>query len=365
MNPDIIIEKAKELFVKNWKVKLGSVFLATIFYINLQNSKVLIKNINIPVDYPKLEAGMYYSTDPDKTFPIRVEGLREVVNYYSQFMKAIPDYSNLEPGENDIVIKNITGVPNGVKITKLKKSIKVNLEGIGTKVVNVDVNFEGDLPSNYEKVSYRVRPNKVTISGKQSDVEKVNRILLPSISLEEVNESFVKKLRIPDLPKGVFVTGGIKQATVSVTISSQDSKSGEQTITGIPVKCTGTNKYLEPDLSEEQVSVKINTKVPVKSSSIINGIQATVPCNYTYDFERKKIIPNAQPISEKVRISRSRDLKNIDILQVIPDRVTITYRLKDLGRDPIKDKREDPPQPMEEEPLPPPPENLDIEEISP
>jgi hypothetical protein len=78
MNPDIILEKAKELFVKNWKVKLGSVFLATIFYINLQNSKVLIKNINIPIDYPKLESGMYYATDPDKTFPIRVEGLRKL-----------------------------------------------------------------------------------------------------------------------------------------------------------------------------------------------------------------------------------------------------------------------------------------------
>jgi hypothetical protein len=257
-------------------------------------------------------------------------------------MKAIPDYSSLEPGENTIAIKNITGVPNGVKITKLKKNIKVNLEGMGTKTVNVDVNFEGNLPINFEKVSYRVRPNKVTISGKQSDVEKVNRIILPSISLDEANESFVKKVRIPDLPRGVFVTGGMKQATVSVTISSQDSKSGEQTITGIPVKCTGINKYLEPELSEEQVSVKINTKVPVKSSSIINGIQATVPCNYSYDFEKKKIIPSSQPISEKIRISRSRDLKNIDILQVIPDRVTITYRLKDNGRDPVKEKKEEP-----------------------
>lgn len=361
MKFSILRDRILELFTKNWKVKLGSFFLATVFYVNLQNSKILIKSINVPIDYPKLESGFYYSKTPDKTFPIRIEGLREVVNYYSQFMKAHPDFSNLSAGENQVKIKNISGVPNGIKVTKLKKDITVELEGSDTKTLNVDVNFDGEVPENFEKVSYRVKPNRITISGRKSDVNRVSKIVLPTISLQGAKESFVRKIRIPDLPKGVYPTGGVRQVTVSVTISPQGSQSGEQVISGIPVRCMGSNPYLEPELSEEQVSLRIDSKVPVKSSIIIKGIQATIPCNYSYDPQKKRIIPNNKPASSKVRISRSKELQNIEILQIIPERITVTYKVKTKQEEP-KEEEENPTQPEEETvPLPPPPENVDPE----
>ncbi|WCL48741.1 CdaR family protein [Leptospira sp. GIMC2001] len=335
-----LLPKLIEVFTKNWKVKLGSLLIASIFYVNLQNSKILIKTVNIPIEYPKLENGMYYSKNPEKSYPVRVEGLREVVNYYSQFMKAVVDPLDLKPGSNDVAIKRITGVPNGIKVTKLKSSIPIEIEGTATKQVILEATFEGDLPSNFEKVSFLVRPNRVNISGRQSDVEKLNKIVLPPISLQDQNESFVRKIRLPDLPKGTFIVGGVKEATVSVTITSLASKTGEQTITGIPVVCIDTNQYLEPELSEEQVSVKIFTRTPIKSSAIINGIQATVPCNNSYDLLRKKIIPSDQPVVTKIRVSRSRDLKNIEILQVIPDKVTVTYKVKNSSIQPSDDEED-------------------------
>lgn len=323
-----LLFRVKELFLKNWKAKIGSIFIATIFYINLQNSKILIKNVNIPIDYPKLESGKYFSQEPPKTLPVRIEGLREVVNYYSQFMRAIPDFSYIQVGENEVPIKTITGVPSGVKVTKLKKEIIVHIENQVTKQVPLEVNFEGNLPPNLEKASYEVRPSKVVIAGRASDLEKINKITLPPIQMDNVSESFVTKLKIPELPKGMYVVGGNRQVTVSVTITSQDSKVGEQTISGIPVRCVDVHPKLEPELSVEQVSLRILSKVPVKSSAIINGIQATLACNHTYDPERNKILPNDQPVTLRVRVSRSRELRNIEILQVIPEKIVVTYRIK-------------------------------------
>ncbi|NCN08679.1 MAG: hypothetical protein GW938_02420 [Leptospira sp.] len=340
MERKIIIAKLQELFLKNWKAKLASFLIASLFYLNLQNSKILTKNINVPIEYPRLENGLYYAQTPEKTFPIRVEGLREIVNYYSQFMKAVVDIDDLKLGDNEVSVKKIVGVPSGIKITKLKKTILFTVEGSTTKQVPLEVSFDGELSANFEKVSYLIRPNKITINGKQSDVERLNKIVLPPISIQDQNESFVKKVRIPDLPKGVYVSGGIREAIVSVTISSLAIKSGEQLISGIPLKCIGTNQYLEPELSEEQVSIKIFSRSPLKSSSVINGIDATVPCNHSYDPIKKKIIPTDQPVVTKVRISRSRDLKNIEILQIIPEKVTIGYRIKSEENNPDEEETE-------------------------
>jgi YbbR domain-containing protein len=340
MERKIIIAKLQELFLKNWKAQLASFLIASLFYLNLQNSKILTKNINVPIEYPRLENGLYYAQTPEKTFPIRVEGLREIVNYYSQFMKAVVDIDDLKLGDNEVSVKKIVGVPSGIKITKLKKTILFTVEGSTTKQVPLEVSFDGELSANFEKVSYLIRPNKITINGKQSDVERLNKIVLPPISIQDQNESFVKKVRIPDLPKGVYVSGGIREAIVSVTISSLAIKSGEQLISGIPLKCIGTNQYLEPELSEEQVSIKIFSRSPLKSSSVINGIDATVPCNHSYDPIKKKIIPTDQPVVTKVRISRSRDLKNIEILQIIPEKVTIGYRIKSEENNPDEEETE-------------------------
>jgi YbbR domain-containing protein len=331
MEGKIIFLKLKEVFTKNWKAKIASFLVATLFYLNLQNSKILIKNVNIPIEYPKLENGLYYSRTPEKTFPVRVEGLRELVNYYSQFMKAVVDIQELRLGDNEVQIKKIVGIPNGIKVIKLKRTIFISIEGGSSKQVPLEINFDGELPANFEKVSYLIRPSRINISGKSSDVEKINRILLPPISLQNQNESFVKKVRFPDLPKGVTVSGGLKEVIVSVTISSLATKVGEQIVSGIPVRCIGTNQYLEPELSDEQVSVKIFSRTALKSSSIINGIQATIPCNSSYDPIKKKIIPTEIPVVTKVRVSRSRDLKNIEILQVIPDKVTVSYRVKSIN----------------------------------
>ncbi|EMO23582.1 hypothetical protein LEP1GSC168_0812 [Leptospira santarosai str. HAI134] len=39
------------------EAKLGSLILAIVFYVNLQNSKILVKEIQIPIEYPKLAVG--------------------------------------------------------------------------------------------------------------------------------------------------------------------------------------------------------------------------------------------------------------------------------------------------------------------
>ncbi|TGL12569.1 CdaR family protein [Leptospira meyeri] len=323
-----MIVKLLGKIVRNWKAKLVSLIIASIFYMNLQNSKVLIKTINVPVDYPKLSGNLNYSKNPEKTIPIRVEGLKDVVNYYSQFMKAVIDPEDVQLGVTEVPIKKIVGVPSGVKVTKLKKTVPVEIESRGLKIVPLEVVFEGAPPANFEKLTQIVSPQKITLSGKPQDLEKITKVLLPEISLTDKKEPFAKTVRIPDLPKGVNVLGS-RDVTVNVNIIPLSYKTGEQTAAGIPIVCSGQDIRLDAELSEEQVAIRYFSLKPIRSAQILTGITAQVPCNYIFDPIKNKIIPELQPQVAKVRIIKNKDLKGIEILQISPEKIEIRYKVKE------------------------------------
>ena len=326
-----------------WQAKVGSVLLACIFYINLQNSKVLVKNINVPIEYPRLNGNLYYSKNNEKTFSIKVEGFKDLVNYHSQFMKVVIDPNELVVGENQYEVKKVWGVPSsGIKITLLGPKLNIGVDVLSSKTMPVDINFEDDLPQGFIKSSYFIKPATITVSGPKTVVEKMSKFVLPSISLKEKTESFTKTVRLPEFQKGLGLVGNIKEFQLRVNIIRDLSNIGDQIIVQLPVKCEYLDSALEADLSVEEVSIKFSSTTKVNSIQIIQGIQASVPCNYTYDRKLKKIVPNSLPVLAKVRIVKSPDLKNIEILGVMPEKINIQYKVKSELEE--KEKEKDTPE---------------------
>jgi len=326
-----------------WQAKVGSVLLACIFYINLQNSKVLVKNINVPIEYPRLNGNLYYSKNNEKTFSIKVEGFKDLVNYHSQFMKVVIDPNELVVGENQYEVKKVWGVPSsGIKITLLGPKLNIGVDVLSSKTMPVDINFEDDLPQGFIKSSYFIKPTTITVSGPKTVVEKMSKFVLPSISLKDKTESFAKTVRLPEFQKGLGLVGNIKEFQLRVNIIRDLSNIGDQIIVQLPVKCEYLDSALEADLSVEEVSIKFSSTTKVNSIQIIQGIQASVPCNYTYDRKLKKIVPNSLPVLAKVRIVKSPDLKNIEILGVMPEKINIQYKVKSELEE--KEKEKDTPE---------------------
>lgn len=317
----------KKFFLENWKLKLGSIALTILFYFNLQSSKILVKTVNLPIEYPKLPSNYYYSQTLEKSFPVRVEGLRETVNYYSQFMKVELAIEEIQQGEVDLPLGRISGVPSGMSVIPLRTSIPVVIEMRGSKSIPIEVSFEGSLPSEIEKISHSIKPETITIQGKEVDLEKIMKISIPPISLLEKRESFQKKYKVQEFLKG-DVNSKTKEITLTVNLQASLAKGGEQTIYGIPVNCVGLSKYLDAEISETQVSIRYFSQKPIKPSQAMAGLQGIVLCSNSYDPVKKKIIPNNLPVISKVKIFRKKELKNLEILQIRPERVMITYKVK-------------------------------------
>ena len=138
-----------------------------------------------------------------------------------------------------------------------------------------------------------------------------------------------------------------------MNITAASSGTGEQIVSGISVKCTGLDDMLEAELSDEEISLKFFSQTPLKSLDVIKGITASVPCNYTYDKTLKKILPNSIPVISKVRVLKSPQLKNIEILNVMPERIKISYKIKssaDEKSENSENSEEETPEPPEIEP---------------
>ncbi|MCB1178070.1 MAG: YbbR-like domain-containing protein [Leptospiraceae bacterium] len=317
----------KKVF-ENWQAKIGSVLVAILFYLNLQTSKILVKTTDIPIEYPKLSAGLYYSKPLEKVYRVRIEGFRDVVNYHSQFMKVNIDTNELSIGENQYEVKKIWGATsNKIKVTPLGGKIPIFIDQTSYKTVSVDVGFDNELPANYVKASYYIKPSSVTISGPKNILDRYSKLNLGTITLKDVKEPFTKKIKAPDLPRGVSIN--VKEFQIKVNIVKGGTEtSGEQTISGIPVKCESLDDNLIADFSVDEITLKFKSPTPIGSFQLLDGVQALVSCTNTYDPLTKRILPNSLPVFSKIKIVKSPILRSIDIINIIPERLTITYRPK-------------------------------------
>lgn len=301
------------------------------FYINLQSSKIVVKTLNIPIEYPKLKGNLLYVKN-DKTYPIRVEGFRELVNYHVQFMKIVIDPNEIYPGENYIEVKKIEGVPpNGINVIHLGGKIYIQVEKLYSKTIPLEVILEDQPPSGYVKTNHFIKPTSIKITGSRDILNNYNKYIAGKVSLKERKETFIKNIKIDDLPNGIKLADQIREAQVKVIITKEASMVGEQTYEGLPVTCDGLNKNLEAELSTEIVSIKFNSPVSIDSHQVIKGIKAVIPCYRAYDRINQRMIPNDKPDTVPVKIIKRSKLKNIEILSVIPEKVTIKYKIKNRG----------------------------------
>ena len=316
------------LIFNNWLAKLLSFLAATLFYLNLQASKILVKNIEIPIDYPRLSSSFIYGKNNPKTCKVKVEGFKDLVNYHSQFLKVSIDQNELRVGENIIEVKKYWGNSPKIKVTSEMETITVYVEHTYTKSIPVEVNFDGDLPNTLIKTSHTIKPSMITLSGTKDLLEDYTKFVIGKISLPIIKESTTISLKPPDPPQGINYIGPPREFQVRLNVLKSSSGSGEQIFGGIPLKCEGKNENLIAALSQEEVSIKFNSTIPINNIDIFQGIKATVPCNYGFDPKTRRILPNSYPATAKVRITKSNNLRSIEILSVVPEKVTIQYRIK-------------------------------------
>lgn len=317
-----------KLIFNNWHAKLLSFFVASIFYLYLQTSKITIREVEIPIEYPRLSSSFSYGKNNPKTIQVRVQGLKDLVNYHSQFLKVSIDQNDLRVGENLIEIKKFLGATQKIKIIPELETITVFVEHTYAKSIPIEILFEGDLPQGLIKTSHSIKPSIVTINGNKEVLETITKYTPGKINLAGIKDSTTISIKLGEPPKGASFVGAPREILVRVNVFKGSSSSGDQVFGGIPIRCEGRIENLLPVFSQEEVTIKFHANNPVNSIDIIQGIRAVVPCTHSYDYRTKKILPNPYPVTSKVKILKNSVLRSLEITSIIPEKVTVQFRVK-------------------------------------
>lgn len=133
-------------------------------------------------------------------------------------IRAVVDLSSLTEGEHtlDIQVQVDYSPVRVVSITPA--TIKINLESLATRTMTVDLLFVGEPAIGYIAGEFTLEPIEVTISGPESDVQKVANVQA-QLSLEELRQDVNTLLPLQALDDEGNVVSGITITPDEVSVA--------------------------------------------------------------------------------------------------------------------------------------------------
>ncbi|MCT1795657.1 CdaR family protein [Helcococcus kunzii] len=168
---------------RNWKIKLLSLIVAIFlwsFIIANENPTVSTRLSSIPIVLDNTSAldnkGLIVSEGYQKSVDITVSGKRnEIISITPSHVRASVDFENVDEGTHKLKVQY--NLPEGVSLQESVDSIDVNIEKIISKDFAIKVQSTGDLQENYVLDSTSVTPEKVTVRGSRTNIEKIANLV--------------------------------------------------------------------------------------------------------------------------------------------------------------------------------------------
>lgn len=123
-----------------------------------------------------------------------------------------------------------------------------------SKTVPIELQTEGQLPSNHDIVDIKIEPATVNIKGKKEDLKHINSI---STRIMDIN-SLVGKRNVLvelDLPEKVDLVDPNQQVTITLNIDESKSKSFNYTLKDVDIK------NLDPQLKIDEADLEQSFEV--------------------------------------------------------------------------------------------------------
>ena len=232
--------KLTALLPKNWVLKLFALIIgASLWYFVVGEDQIDI-TINVPIEVHNLPANLVIANQFKKDIEVSIRGSRRIIQEIRQQNISRPvDLSKVEAGA--IVIandRNVIPFPQGITVQRLQPtSFTLLIDQLEQKDFVINPVLEGEPDPGYVLKSITINPDKLTVTGPKTLLEKQTALKTVVIVLDGLEQS--TKLQVAlDLSDEMFKLIGETVVTATLDV---DETLLTKTVRGIPINVRDAN----------------------------------------------------------------------------------------------------------------------------
>ncbi|MDY4078545.1 MAG: CdaR family protein [Clostridium sp.] len=289
------------------------------------NRTVELKNISVTIENESALSESKLVLLPDQVFEVnlRIEGpSKKVYSISKQDFNLKVDLSAyaLKSGVNNIPVK-IVDYPEGINIKNTGNLIiKVVLENLEEKEINITSKVNTTFQDGISEVSSEISPQKVTISGASSLIDKVSQVIIDG-SESNISRNFSRTFNLKAVDANGDEVDGVEISTKKVTYSMKVKKQKE-----VPIKVDYQGS-LPNGISKEFEELSINNIIISGEVDDVDKIESikTEPIYLSNITENKKItldlvIPEViNVVGNDTSVILTYNVKNNNTVQEVTD----------------------------------------------
>ncbi|MGH9342045.1 MAG: CdaR family protein [Acidobacteriota bacterium] len=182
----------RELFVKNIGLKLISLLIGVLLWLQIANQETVQRTISVPVEFVNMPASLELASEYEKQVNIEIR-TQQSGSIDERRLSAVIDLQEAQVGTEVIPLsaQNIKNLPFGAEILNITPArIRLQLESIASKIIIVEAKLEGTPAPGYEVTEVRLVPPEIVITGPQSRVQNISKAETEPIDVEGRDLSF-------------------------------------------------------------------------------------------------------------------------------------------------------------------------------
>lgn len=184
----------RNIFFKNWELKLLSLLLAFLLWISLipEEKTFSEKTLTIPLETLNIPPDMELVEKPESTVDVTIRAPNRLINEISSAnvfaklnLQKAPVFQQEYPLNETMI-----SIPPGAKVVRISPN-KVRLKLERTKEVLLDIvpNFRGEVLEGYKIAKIEISPARVLVKGPESKIREKDKVSTSPINISELASS--------------------------------------------------------------------------------------------------------------------------------------------------------------------------------
>ena len=184
----------KNLFLKNWGLKLFSFLLALILWLTLITPEKVFseKTLTIPLELHNIPPEMELIERPMATIDVKIRASKSLINNItSANVHAVLNLEKASLDQEDYPLnKSMISIPSGAEVREIYPSqVSLKLERTKEILLDVEANIIGKLKEGLKLENIGIFPPQVLIKGPESKVKDRYKVRTSPIDISELTET--------------------------------------------------------------------------------------------------------------------------------------------------------------------------------